>query len=982
MRRFLMLLMLLLPTPLLAAPTVVIAEGEQFTPKGGGWKVTPQDDSYASHTYGGMWMTHGGCLGAAADVVDAVATQTVQIPQAGSYRVWSKYQAPPYFNYLHRIEIHQNGKRVYGRDYGKVGTPRLWSFSGVSDELWWYWGVDHDAAEAPREMAALAAGPAEIRLIALRNPAPAGNRFVDFVVLTTEPNDTYIGFKPYQVGSPFANEALAATRLYARFRNATAAPAQLTVSRGGHFQPNYGGATEKFPAKPVAAGAWSEWFNIGPFCRLVHDEGLTLTLPGSAIEIDFARDPAGKDNVGTMTVASGEVVCVPIDITWRKEARVVPSKTLAEGILRASKSWRASNAGKKPQKIRFYGAFAGIQPWVHQLKDGLGYNTALPDGFSQIQPAIVAAHHGSVPAIRQLHASLTPAQRKALHVVSFGDEISLGKINYADPKLNATFRAWLARKGVTAADLGTPVEKANLAETGRLAWYSNLFNEEERFAAYREMTDEAKKLFGPQVLTGANYSPHHLALCYGPVFQWVDVFKHRGMSMMWAEDYIFSVPEVPQMVSWMFAQMRCGVKYHQQPIHFYVMPHAPGQVPGMLRRNLVAALGFGTAHVDNFWVAPAEGFTENYVSWHAPDTFRVLRESILDAGEIEKIQVGGKVRPGRVAVVIGKATDFNESRLMRPKSADAFLQRCANAPDTLNQTLCRKDQQYLYLALRQAQHGVELITEDDIADGTLAQFDVVYFAGEWIERRTVQKLAAWVKDGGVLYAAAGLGHRNEFDEPSDALLALLGLKSVTTTKNAIAPRTLLELPLATPIDTLTLDGKKIAAYGLRQTLVPTTAKVLGTWADGTAAVTVQTVGKGQAFAVGTLPGASYLRTGLKQIPYARGGRGTVYNPTGFDPAATSLVRLAVDARKPAQPAVCSVPGVEAIVLDHPAGTLLTLVNWTDSAQKNLSVRLQMPYAPKQAWSVTHQKEIARKAVPGGVDLTLDLAEGDFILLPR
>jgi len=47
------------------------------------------------------------------------------------------------------------------------------------------------------------------------------------------------------------------------------------------------------------------------------------------------------------------------------------------------------------------------------------------------------------------------------------------------------------------------------------------------------------------VLTGANYSPHHLALYYGPVFQWVDNFKHGGMSMHWAEDYIFSVPEAP-----------------------------------------------------------------------------------------------------------------------------------------------------------------------------------------------------------------------------------------------------------------------------------------------------------------------------------------------------------------------------------------------------------------------------------------------------
>src|SRR4051794_20310803 len=87
---------------------VVVVEGEHFTPLDAkGWKVTHQNDSYGSHTYGGMWMSQGACLGAPADAVDAVAVSPVDVPKAGRYRVWSKYQAPPYFNYLHKIEIVQ-----------------------------------------------------------------------------------------------------------------------------------------------------------------------------------------------------------------------------------------------------------------------------------------------------------------------------------------------------------------------------------------------------------------------------------------------------------------------------------------------------------------------------------------------------------------------------------------------------------------------------------------------------------------------------------------------------------------------------------------------------------------------------------------------------------------------------------------------------------------------------------------------------------
>lgn len=985
MRRILALFLLLAAVRAVSAE-IVIAEGEQFKPLDAkGWKVTHQDDSYASHTYGGMWVTHGGLLGAPADSVDSTAVQTVSIPKAGAYRVWSKYQAPPYFNYLHRVEIVQNGKTVYSHVYGRKGTPRLWSFSGESDELWWPWGVDHDAAEAPKTLVNLAAGTAELRLVTTANEKPAGDRRVDFVVLTTEPGDTYQGFKPYQVGTPFANEALAATRLYARFRHDAPMPQQLSASRSGHFQPQYGGATQKFPEAAVAPGQWSAWFNVGPFCRLVHDEGLKLTVPGSkTIEIQFARDEAGADGVGNVKVADGETVVVPIDVTWRKGAVVRSSREHAESLvaLIREKKWRTANGGKKPKQILYFGAFSGSEPWVSNLKDALGYNTLLPDQYDHVRRDGLHAHAGNAAQIQQLAARLTEKDR--FRVLSFGDEIHLGEINYADPQLQTKFRDWLKARGVSPMDLGTPLDQATLTKSGnsRLAWYSNLFNEEERFGAYRELTQLAKKEIGPHVLTGANYSPHTLALYYGPIYQWVDIFKHNGMSMFWAEDYIFSVPETPQILSWMFATMRCATKYNGQPIHFYVMPHAPGQEPGFLRRNLVFSVGAGARHIDTFWVAPAERFTENYVNWHYPETFRTLHESIYDSAEAETLQSTGKVRPGRVAVVLSKATDFNESRLMFDKAQDAFAKDCANAPAKLNQILCRKDQQMLYLALRQAQHGVDLITEDDIADGALKNYEVVYFAGEWIDTRAVQKFDEWVNAGGVLYTCAGCGRFNQFGEPEPAMRKLLGLKDSTVQKNTVILRTLLELPQLPALDTLTLDGEKIAAVGLKQVLTPDDAKVVGVWSDGSAAVTVREHGKGKAFAVGTLAGNAWMKTALRVQPWARGGRHTLYNPEKFDSAATKLVRLGVEAKKPTQDVVCDHPGVEAVLMDGPAGTLLTLVNWTNAPLPAVKVKVRLTAAPKSVRSVQQQKELPSSFAEGVLEITTPLTEADYLLLPR
>ena len=967
--------------------SIVVAEGEKFQTQdpGKGWRPIHQQDSYASHTYGGMWSSQGGLLMAPKTSAGSVATQTVQIPAAGQYRVWSKYQAPPYFNYLHKIEVVQNGKPVYSHTYGKKGTERLWSFSGQSDELFWFWGVDHDAAEAPKTMANLAAGPAEIRLTSVAAVEPAADVCIDFVVLTTNPADSYKGFNPYQVGSPFTFEALERTKLFVRFQNTTGKPAQLTLTRPiGHFQPNYGGAEKKFPETPVAAGQWSPWIDFGPFTLLVYNDGFKMTLEGAGeFPVQIARDGAGEDVCGDMKVKNGDLMNIPVDVTWNKKSRVITTREHAAKIIDACKTkWRTANGGKKPEHLLYFGGFSGKDPWVAALKDALGYNTDIPGNYPQSHWHGFHGHTPDAASIRKFAEGV--ASKKDQIFLSFGDEIGLPPINFNDPKNLAEFRQWLVQKGVTADELGMPPAQAPLVQSGaaRPMWYSNLFNEEKIFSQFRANSEVARQVFGPQVLTGANYSPHHLALCYGPIYQWVDLFKHNGMSMFWGEDYIFSVPEAPQIFSWMLSQVRCGVKYNNQPIHFYIMGHAPGQEANFLRKNLLMLIGYGGQHIDGFTVAPEENHTENYVAWGYDNTFKAIHESFYDSAEAEKLHTGAKFRPGRVAIVLSKATDFNEGRLKLPKSTDPLIGTCRNAEAQINQIICRKDQQMLFLALKHAQQGVELITEDDIVDGILKNFDAVYFAGEWIDHRTVPVLDKWVQDGGHLYATAGLGHLNEFNEPDPSLQKLLGLKNSTMEKNAVIIRTLLELPLLPTIDTLTLDGDKIPCIGMKQRLTPDSAKVLGTWSDGSAAVTVREHGKGKAFAVGTLAGNTYMKSGVRVQPWPRGGRKNVYNPEGFSRGATKLVQLGIAGKSIERPIVCSNPLVEGLVLDGPQGTLVTLVNWTNGPVKDLEVKLKMPAAPKSAKSVEGQKAVETKFANGELTFTIDLNDADYILLPR
>jgi hypothetical protein len=300
----------------------------------------------------------------------------------------------------------------------------------------------------------------------------------------------------------------------------------------------------------------------------------------------------------------------------------------------------------------------------------------------------------------------------------------------------------------------------------------------------------------------------------------------------------------------------------------------------------------------------------------------------------------------------------------------------------------------LYLALRHAQHAVDCITEEDILDGYLKNLKVVYFAGEWIDNRVIPKLEEWVKAGGVLYCCAGCGHLNQYGEPEPAMLKLLGLKDIKTTKNAYHMRTLLELPLVEPIDEIGggEHHKPIKAIAMKQQLVPDKAEAFekSSWKNGGAAMTLHGLGKGYVVAVGTVVGTSYVKSGLKAAPWARGGRHTLYYPT--DPGEERVflesgfflaqIPLLVMNRDIPPHATSSNLLVESIVLDHKDGTLLTLVNWTNAPVKNLEMRVRMKDAPKTVRTVSGQRNLAFTAKDGVVTFRLDLAEADYVVLRK
>src|SRR5262249_6380003 len=127
--------------------------------------------------------------------------------------------------------------------------------------------------------------------------------------------------------------------------------------------------------------------------------------------------------------------------------------------------------------------------------------------------------------------------------------------------------------------------------------------------------------------------------------------------------------------------------------------------------------------------------------------------------EAEHVVAPGKPRPTRLALLYSVSSD-----LWQPYGYIHMLERRA-----------------AYLALVHDQYQVDMITEDDIVRGRLANYDLLYTADPNISRRAARLIGDWVKTGGALVGTCGAAMRDEFDDPSPALAPVFGIEARITT---------------------------------------------------------------------------------------------------------------------------------------------------------------------------------------------------------
>ena len=398
-------------------------------------------------------------------------------------------------------------------------------------------------------------------------------------------------------------------------------------------------------------------------------------------------------------------------------------------------------------------------------------------------------------------------------------------------------------------------------------------------------------------------------------------------------------------------------------IHFYVMAHSPGTTPNAWRRQFYGDLGHGMQIVNLFQLAPVQAAaTENYVN--APPMYASIQRALAELTRWEDIVQSGRVQCASSALWFSEAGDIWDD------NRDPFAAA----------------KRSLYVAIRHQELPLDVIVEEDALAGELSKYAVLYLADGHVTRAASEKIAAWVAAGGQLFATAGAGMLNELNEPNEILKHVLGVEQMALDVpiEATVRFEKEDLPFAKPLDAATWKDERgvhsIAAYAAKSCFKTVRSEVLGTFTDGSPAISRNRVGCGTAIYCGLLPGLAYFAPAMPKRPVDRGARDDSmahFIPTLFDLGASTLIgSVAASLHRPVK---CSQPLVETSIIRANCGTAIPLVNWTAGPIAGLRVTIDLPVA-NESVSLASGAPVAVTRNGGTLCCTFDLETADALIL--
>jgi len=960
----------------------LLIEAEEFQPVDkGGWAAKPWGENYYAATFANSFLSRKAFLGADEQAAGS-ATLKVRVPKAGRYLVLVRYEAAYRFETQFRVRVEQKGKPVLDRLYGARKNLKIWAFNQkLKTEHAWSWGASENIVwEGHDAFAKLQAGEATITLITTKQSEPAAKRNVDCLLLTTDEAQVKMRIEKEKY-LPLDGMLTQSGDVFLKVTNLDGN--ELTFSGkgapgGGNWQQHspYWVHLRNWPAMNVkiAPGKSSEWVEVGGMMDTLNDGQWNFT-GNRKYRAEFAvKEADGKLAVIAKFEGEGDLLLAG-DADTRYSRRLRKREQVLFDMLAEVK--KEPLRGRIPTETQIYG---------YTFAPGLGpkYDTAVTEFREMFGLRDTSLKDGSYIDVRGVptaklaeYCKNLGARARQIQCVSLGDEIGLPKPS--GKNVTVDFVAWLKARGLKPKDVlptasnwtaiaYNPTDALKAKQPGVFYW-SRRYRNHYGIQAIKQRTDILRQHL-PNAGIGANFSPHYPAehRYLGEVHKWVTIFREEGMTMPWSEDYIFQMPVATQQMNNINLDLlRAGVRGKpDMKIHYYCMPHWPGQIPDNWRRLFYGALGHGMQVVNLFEFRPVQvAYTENHCS--NPETYRTVLRSFRELGQFEDIIQSGRKRPAKAAMWFSETADIwgdNHGSFAAGKRT-------------------------LYTMILHRGHQLDFVIEGD----ALKDYKQLYLTDRHVSRAASKKIADWVKAGGHLHATAGAGMFDEYNQPNTVLRELLGLKGITLEAPAGEQIEMVkqDLPFAKAIDSIRFPNslftqrkgepshKTLPVFSVRcKVQRANNSGVLATFKDGSAAVyrhwpTGAGIGKGEVTYSAFLPGFTYFHSGIPRVPVDRGTHAAA--SAHLIPSQLNHEAMFLSISVSGEDSVCVRDRVEANIIDSPKGSVIILTNWYGKPSKNLVITL-----PKDL----EKKRVARASGKpfkrNGGRIVLDLDVADALIL--
>lgn len=860
-------------------PTRIIIECEdmkgvaqdKFGPAAG-WQVGRWGhDLYQNMIFGGPWASR--LRNAMTDSGDnsAEASAEIDVPADGTYKVWAKYECPPYFNYAFGIRIEPvtpESRPVFSKTYGLRESAKHFCFNSklVSGDLIWTWGIDNDAAEGYE--ATLSKGRYRVVLEKVRNPAPAGARSIDTIMITSNLSELSA---PKMPRYPLLDELRRANHVYFRFRNPkdASAPIKVAWDHWGHRPHDYYSAQYrdlvKFydangnPLPGNKAGVWPEtiapgqaspWYDLGPTMNTESTSPYTIrgladkakpTDPSLPISVDIALEPNESKILKSFELGKGETaltILVQPDL-FRQEGIEFTRKVADIYKDVASSLNREPKLGPIPKKLRLYAGTGSIWGDISELpvmmgfREALGLNTIPSNTPPKDVPAYLkypsvierslSMHHSQDPAKIIKHVKEGGVENQ-FRYVSYGDEIGLPAIDVKDPAKVEEFRTYLKAIGETPESLGL----ANWEQVKPLAKLSGDVAVQIGVLP-KEKQNETESLKGLNRLYwySVKFSQHKGIESFAAKTREIraalgnDVQTSANLGSMhpfyWMHQssFIDSFKGNAMSLAW-------------SEDYTYCQPEGSRLVTDFETAYLRKGASYNDTPMQFYCMPHWPGNTPEYLlqcavmEWGqnvkdldffiiSPDAFSTENYVTYRGG----MPIWKTIR--NISGMAGLIEDHLLPARTEPAKVAMLLSEASDIwelegkgqndvkPGSIPTNVSQEERKALWYALRNAGYRVDMITEDDCKEGLLKNYSALYVCGQNLERKAADAVKNWVRDGGSLFATAGAARKDEFDAPLTTLDEVTGRgRQVSYQRYQGQLRAKLELLFEKPLDQITL----------------------------------------------------------------------------------------------------------------------------------------------------------------------------------